>query len=104
MRSRALIMILGLLVVALAVTYAQSGIRIPEKGFVPDEATAIRIAEAVLAPIYGDRKVAAERPYHAVLTGNIWSVEGTLHTQLGGVSLVKLRREDGAIISVTHGK
>jgi NTF2 fold immunity protein len=104
MRLRSVIVSLGLLVVALVMIYAQSGAGVPEKGFVPDEVTAIRIAEAVLAAIYGDWKIAAERPYHAVLTGGLWSVEGTLHTALGGVALVRLRRQDGAIISVSHGK
>ncbi len=80
------------------------GKKIPERGFVPDEKTAIKIAEAILAPIYGDQQVAGERPFHAVLVGGIWSVEGTLHSDLGGVATVRLRRKDGAILSVIHGK
>jgi hypothetical protein len=77
---------------------------ISQKNYVPDEQTAIKIAEAVLIPIYGSQKVAAERPFHAHLDGNIWTIEGTLHSELGGVATVRIARSDGRILSVTHGK
>jgi len=74
------------------------------KNYVPDEQTAIKIAEAVLIPIYGSQKVAAERPFHAHLNGNIWTIEGTLHSDNGGVAMVRMERSDGRILSVVHGK
>ena len=42
---------------------------VPRGGYVPDESTAIRIAEAIFVPIYGQSQVKAERPFHAHLTG-----------------------------------
>ena len=38
----------------------------PSGGFVPDAATAKKIAEAVWLPIYG-KKVLSEKPYQATL-------------------------------------
>jgi hypothetical protein len=73
--------------------------------YVPDEQTAIKIAEAVLIPICGNQDVAGERPFQARLEGNVWIIEGTtVKTPFGSVATVKLQRSDGRIISVIHGK
>lgn len=40
---------------------------IPPQGFVPDAATASRIAEAVWIPIYGEKHIAAEKPFKVTL-------------------------------------
>lgn len=83
---------------------------LPPNGFVPDSITAIRIAEAVLAPIYPARVLDTERPFKAALTGDIWTVEGTLPQgsggieYIGGVATVKIRKADGRILQVSHGK
>ena len=50
----------------------------PKDGFVPDEKTAIRITEAVLSPIYGEQKIASERPFSAKLKSGVWVVTGNL--------------------------
>ncbi len=81
----------------------------PEAGYVPDAATAITIAEAVLIPIYGQKVVEAEEPFTAVLKDGMWTVEGTLHcpegqTCLGGVAIVEISQGDGRIVSVIHEK
>jgi hypothetical protein len=34
----------------------------PRDGFVPDSATAVKIAEAVLVPVYGREKIESEYP------------------------------------------
>jgi hypothetical protein len=52
----------------------------PANGFVPDAATATRIAEAVLIPIFG-KDVTADRPFSAKLNDGVWTVTGTLHCQ-----------------------
>jgi hypothetical protein len=83
---------------------------VPENGFVPDERTAIRIAEAVLIPIYGGRTVRRERPFHASLHDGVWSVEGTLPRFLGifsvkgGVAIIEIAKSDGRVLRVSHGK
>jgi hypothetical protein len=55
---------------------AQSHSYVPKEGFVPNEKTAIRIAEAVLGPIYGEDQIAKERPFAATLKGGVWTIEG----------------------------
>lgn len=77
---------------------------IPAAGFVPDETTAIRIAEAVLIPIYGQEQVEAERPFSAKLAKDVWKVEGYLaRGTLGGVAEVWIGKRDGKILRVHHG-
>ena len=45
--------------------------------YVPDEAAAIKIAEAVLTPLFGEENVIAHRPYKATLMyDSIWMVGG----------------------------
>src|SRR5438067_2387784 len=39
----------------------------PQPGFVPDQATALKIAEAVLIPIYGADMIEQEKPFVATL-------------------------------------
>lgn len=84
----------------------------PAGGYVPDAKTAAKIAEAVLAPIYGEAMVKRELPLHAVLekgTG-IWNVQGTpynpenLPDVTGGAVMVRLSKKDGKILFVSHGK
>lgn len=73
-------------------------------GYIPDEETAIKIAEAVWLPIYGE-KVNDEKPFHAVLQNDsVWIVEGTLHNELGGVARAEIQKRDGKILRVIHGK
>jgi len=77
----------------------------PKQGFVPNAATAIKIAEAVFGPIYGEEKIKAEEPFHASLQGNIWTVSGSLPEQMvGGVATIRIDKNTGAIISYIHGK
>jgi NTF2 fold immunity protein len=83
---------------------------IPEQGFVPDAVTAIRIADAVLIPIYGDDAVASQRPLVASLVGETWYVSGTLPKPssgtvvVGGVAHVEISKYDGRILRVAHGQ
>jgi NTF2 fold immunity protein len=86
----------------------------PQSGFVPDSSTAVKIAEAVLAPVYGEKKIAAERPFTATLKDGTWIVEGALHCPgaaaesnvicMGGVAVVHISKADGRILLMSHGK
>lgn len=80
---------------------------VPNNGFVPDAATAVKIGEAVLTPVYGERVVASERPFKAILKGSVWVVEGTLHCDgapicPGGVAVVKISKSSGRILHMAH--
>src|SRR5262245_29702002 len=57
---------------------AQVPLQVPIVEIVPDEVTAIRIAEAILVPIYGERILAKQRPLIANLVGDVWKVSGTM--------------------------
>jgi hypothetical protein len=50
-----------------------------ENRYVPDRATAIRIAVAVLIPIYGQAIEKKEAPWNAELKDDIWTVVGAFH-------------------------
>jgi len=77
----------------------------PKDGFIPDEKTAIRVAEAVLSPIYGEDKIISERPFTAKLNKDVWTVTGHLREGLlGGVAEIRISKTTGKIISVTHGR
>lgn len=79
---------------------------IPSTGFVPDEAAAIAVAEAILMPIYGVREIEDERPIKAYLSPEgIWLVEGWLPPDVdGGVAQIWLRKSNAEVIRVTHEK
>lgn len=82
----------------------------PDNGFVPDSLTAVRIAVAVWAPIYGEAAIRKEEPFHASLKNDIWTVTGFLPApppgmeSVGGVALAEIAKKDGRIIRVSHGK
>jgi NTF2 fold immunity protein len=86
----------------------------PPSGFVPNSSTAVKIAEAVLIPVYGEQQITSERPFGANLKDDVWVVEGTLHCPGaqtvsavscdGGVATVRISKLDGRILFMWHGK
>ena len=83
----------------------------PANGYVPDAATAVRLAEALLIPVYGEQKIIAERPFKATLDGHVWTVAGTLHCGddksgmcFGGTATVKLSKDDARVLFMIHYK
>jgi NTF2 fold immunity protein len=78
---------------------------VPKEGFISTEATAIRIAEAVWEPIYGKEAISHQQPLKAQLANGVWTVVGTLPEGVkGGVALIEIRKQDGCILRVSHGK
>jgi hypothetical protein len=86
----------------------------PKRDYVPDEKAAVVIGEAVLKPIYGEKQIIGEEPFHATLKEGVWTVTGTLtcsdgkggrtNSCNGGVAVLTLSKEDGRILSVIHYK
>jgi hypothetical protein len=77
----------------------------PAAGYVPDAATAIRIAVTVWEPIYGEKQIASEAPFRAVLIGDVWVVEGTLPKGYkGGVAVAEISKNDATVLRISHGK
>ena len=78
-------------------------------GFVPNIETAIKVAEAVLMPVYGEEQVLSERPYRTELKSDVWTVSGTLHCPkgelcAGGRAVVKISKTSGEILDMIHYK
>jgi NTF2 fold immunity protein len=85
-------------------TQSASGYK-PRSGMVPNENTAIRIAIAVLTPIYGVDAIRNQQPFVATLTGDTWTVVGTLPKErVGGVAEIRIAKVDGRILYVMHGQ
>lgn len=76
----------------------------PKNGFVPDESTAIQIAQAVATAQYGQKTIMKELPFRARLYGDTWIATGTLHPQgiLGGTAVVKISKLSGRILFMIH--
>lgn len=83
---------------------------VPEQGCIPDAVTAVKVAEAVLWPVYGE-EIARQRPFRAELVGDTaWAVLGTFHGSknkdvvvFGGVAYILIRKQDGSILGMEHG-
>jgi hypothetical protein len=74
----------------------------PPNDLVPDAVTAIKIAEAVWLPLYGD-EIFKSRPFKAVLKNGTWLVTGTLaEGTFGGTPVAEISQKDGKILRVTH--
>jgi len=86
----------------------------PASGYVPDSKTAVKIAEAVLIPVYGEQHIESERPFTATLKNGMWTVTGTLRCPDGkggitascdgGAAEVRISRIDARISFMSHGK
>ena len=102
-----------LLLVVLCISAVGQGYK-PKSGYVPDSETAVKIAEAVLVPVYGEKQVASERPFTAKLHEEVWTVTGTLRcpdgkggttTSCDGrVAEVRIAKDDARILFMIHYK
>jgi hypothetical protein len=105
---RKTILLIGFSFVSISIIFASVSQRhsvVPRKGFVPDEKTAIKIAEAVWSPIYGEEKIKSEKPFVASLKNGVWTVHGSLPKGwVGGVAIAEISKSDGRILLVSHGK
>lgn len=107
MKSRVLfllaIVVVSILVYAFSIKSDTQNSFLPKEGAVPDEETAIKIAEAVWLPIYG-KDVLNKKPYHAKLKNDsIWVVEGTLPEGMrGGVPHIEINKRDCKVFHIIH--
>ncbi len=73
-------------------------------GYVPNSETAIKIAEAIWLPIYGN-SIYENKPFVGeLINDSIWSITGTVHTDFGGAPYAEIRKSDGKVIKITHYK
>jgi hypothetical protein len=75
----------------------------PIGGYVPDSATAVALAVAILKPIYGETEINSDKPWLAGLKDGVWTVVGTFHGEgPGGTGVIQLDKRTGAILFVGH--
>jgi len=106
-----LIFVISLLAIGIASAYSQTpqdaSVK-PRSGFVPNAETAVKVGEAVLMPVYGERMIRDEEPFKAKREGDVWTVEGTLNCGapqcVGGTAVVKISKTSGEILFMTHNK
>jgi hypothetical protein len=80
---------------------------VPVEGYVPNAKTAIKIAEAVVEPVYGLQVIRNEQPFKARLVGGEWFVKGSGPTNVdwkGGVVEVHISKTNGCITFLLHGR
>jgi hypothetical protein len=76
----------------------------PKEGLVPNEEVAIKIAEAIWLPLYGD-EIYSQKPYSVILKNEIWYINGTLQDgYIGGVAYIEIQKTNGKILNVYHTK
>lgn len=81
-------------------------------GPIPNESTALKVAEPELIRIYGASVINSEKPLNAGLSGDMWTVGGTLHCRdgkggtttncVGGVATAHLSKSDGRVLQIFH--
>jgi hypothetical protein len=78
---------------------------LPPQGVIPDEATAVKVAEVVFPPIFGSEEVAKYLPYHAQFKDGVWTIYGTLKRgSRGGTPQMTIQKKDGKVIEVWHSQ
>lgn len=77
----------------------------PHPDCVPDEQTAIKIAEAIWYPLYGDA-IFEQKPYYVQLEDGFWIVTGSIPdtTFFGGTAYIKFQKSDCKVVNVYHTK
>lgn len=70
---------------------------IPKDGFVPDEQTALKVAEAILTATEGNEVVQSYVPYKAKLRDEVWIIEGTTKGP-GGTPVLEISKRNGTIM------
>jgi hypothetical protein len=80
--------------------YRVSVFAVPTAGCVPNAETAIRIAEAVWSPIFGDEIVKSQRPFHAELMNETWTVRGSRPVPTERSLIAQIEKNDGRILKL----
>src|SRR5262249_7990365 len=80
--------------------YRVSVFSLPAAGCVPNAETAIRIAEAVWSPIFGDEIVKNQRPYRAELIDETWTVRGSPPLPTERSLIAQIEKSDGRILKL----
>ncbi len=74
-------------------------------GLIPDKQTAVRIAEAILFPIYGEKQIRSQRPYKVKQRDGKWIIDGASPPTgfTGGSFHIVILQRDGRVVEIGHG-
>ena len=77
----------------------------PKDGFIKSDTIASEYAYMILKSIYGN-DIDNQLPFDiSLFQDSIWVINGTLPAELdGGTAQIVIRKNDGAILQVSHGK
>jgi hypothetical protein len=78
---------------------------LPNEGIIPNEETAVGVAELLFRPVFGADQVRKFQPYHAELRDGIWTVYGTLKSgSRGGTPELRISKKDGRVLDIWHSQ
>jgi hypothetical protein len=93
-------LIFAIVVLSSQILFSAASIE-PQKEYVPNEKTAIRVAEAILEPIYGEKFVKKGRPYKALLMdGEVWLVESNSSKRTGAIVVIEIQKSDCKVLKM----
>jgi len=92
------------ILLSIAAATAQNISREFPEGLVPDQKTAIAIAEAVLFHVYGEKAIREQRPYIVKHIRDKWIIDGAPPPRgmAGGSFHIIISQRDGRILEITH--
>jgi hypothetical protein len=101
--SRSLIAAVVLIFALAAQLVSQANL--PKNGVVPDEATAVAVAEVFFQHVFSRETIAKFQPYHAQLEEGVWTVYGTLKQgSRGGTPMLRIKKQDGQVLEIWHSR
>ncbi len=72
-------------------------------GVVADKETAIRIAEAILFPVYGENAIRGQQPYQVTLKDGQWAVDGMVRPGfVGGRFHIVILQRDARVVEIGY--
>jgi hypothetical protein len=88
-----------------SITVAQSQTTLPQAGVIPNEETAIAVAESIFRPVFGEEQLKKFQPYHAELKDGVWTIYGTLKRgSRGGTPQLRINKKDGRVLEIWHSQ
>jgi hypothetical protein len=100
-----LLVLVGLLAPMNGSTASSDKVWMPVEGVVPDVITAEKIAEVIFARFYGAEEIAREKPFSTSIRDDVWIVKGSLpQGMLGGLAEIHVRKKDGQVLHLFHGR
>ncbi|APG61517.1 hypothetical protein LPB140_00175 [Sphingorhabdus lutea] len=82
----------------------------PKYGYASDVETATQIADAIASKIYGKSNISKQKPFIVTNSEKYWKITGQIPENKsniavkGGVVLIIIDKQSGAIIRLSHGK